>query len=398
FADAFKMADDVLYCGVRGVTDLMVNPGLVNLDFADIRTVMSEMGKAMMGTGESDGEHRAVEAAEAAISNPLLEGVSMRGAKAVLINITGGYDLTLFEMDEAANRIKNEVDADALIKFGSAIDPDMDGKMRVSVVATGIDAEMQAARPPQVENHAPRRRPALTEAAGVDALRSGQQRQAGEPAYRAAPEAAVPEAEAPVANPAPRAEPSAPTADPIESRVASTPTPAEIRARADRVRESALASRANREAARQARPAFDDDAVAPALFDLDDGSIDPAHRGAMGDADPRGDHPRAHPLGRGMFRGEASDTAPVHPPAHPPAHPPVHPPAPAQAHTPAPAPEQPQRGGMFTINRLINRGARAVAPPAPQARTEPRYDPRMEAAEDDHDDADVPAFLRRQAN
>jgi cell division protein FtsZ len=141
FADAFKMADDVLHSGVRGVTDLMVMPGLINLDFADIRTVMSEMGKAMMGTGEAEGEKRATDAAEAAISNPLLEDVSMKGARGVLINITGGLDMTLFEVDEAANRIREEVDPEANIIFGSTFDESLEGRMRISVVATGIDAE-----------------------------------------------------------------------------------------------------------------------------------------------------------------------------------------------------------------------------------------------------------------
>jgi cell division protein FtsZ len=143
FADAFKLADDVLYSGVRGVTDLMVMPGLINLDFADIRTVMSEMGKAMMGTGEAEGEDRARAAAEAAISNPLLEDVTMKGALGVLINITGGPDMTLFEVDEAANRIREEVDENANIIFGSTFEEALEGKMRVSVVATGIEAEAQ---------------------------------------------------------------------------------------------------------------------------------------------------------------------------------------------------------------------------------------------------------------
>ncbi|MDX6752071.1 cell division protein FtsZ [Geminicoccaceae bacterium 1502E] len=149
FADAFKMADEVLHMGVRGVTDLMIMPGLINLDFADIRTVMSEMGKAMMGTGEAEGERRALDAAEAAISNPLLDEVSMKGAHAVLINITGGMDMALFEVDAAANRIREEVDPDANIIFGSTFDGSMDGRMRVSVVATGIDSE--SARKAQAE-------------------------------------------------------------------------------------------------------------------------------------------------------------------------------------------------------------------------------------------------------
>ena len=141
--DAFKMADEVLYMGVKGVTDLMMSPGLVNLDFADIRTVMAEMGKAMMGTGEVEGENRAIRAAEEAISNPLLEDTSMAGAKGLLINITGGDDLTLFEVDQAANRIREEVAEDANIIFGSAIDENLTGKIRVSVVATGIDSPVQ---------------------------------------------------------------------------------------------------------------------------------------------------------------------------------------------------------------------------------------------------------------
>lgn len=151
FAEAFRLADEVLHSGVRGVTDLMVKPGLVNLDFADIRSVMSEMGKAMMGTGEAVGERRALEAAEAAISNPLLDDVSLKGARAVLINITGGPDMTLFEVDEAANRIRDEVDPEANIIFGSTFSDALQGRMRVSVVATGIDAAEMLLRPKQPE-------------------------------------------------------------------------------------------------------------------------------------------------------------------------------------------------------------------------------------------------------
>jgi cell division protein FtsZ len=144
FKEAFAMADQVLHQGVRGITDLMIMPGLINLDFADIRTVMSEMGKAMMGTGEATGDRRAIEAAEKAIANPLLDEVSMRGAKGVIINITGGDDLRLMEVDEAATHIRDMVDPDANIIVGSAFNKDLDGIMRVSVVATGIDA---ASRP-----------------------------------------------------------------------------------------------------------------------------------------------------------------------------------------------------------------------------------------------------------
>ena len=151
FAEAFRLADEVLHSGVRGVTDLIVKPGLVNLDFADIRAVMSEMGKAMMGTGEATGDSRALQASEAAISNPLLDDVSLKGARAVLVNITGGQDMSLFEVDEAVNRIRDEVDPDANIIFGSTFNDAMEGRMRVSVVATGIDAGEIQARPPQPE-------------------------------------------------------------------------------------------------------------------------------------------------------------------------------------------------------------------------------------------------------
>jgi cell division protein FtsZ len=149
FTDAFSLADDVLYQGVKGVTDLMVRPGIINLDFADVRSVMNEMGKAMMGTGEADGEDRAVQAAEKAIANPLLDEISLKGARGVLINITAGPDLTLFELDEAANRIRSEVDPEANIMVGSTLDPEMAGLMRVSVVATGIDAAARAEIEPQ---------------------------------------------------------------------------------------------------------------------------------------------------------------------------------------------------------------------------------------------------------
>ncbi|MBM3506712.1 MAG: cell division protein FtsZ [Alphaproteobacteria bacterium] len=152
FADAFKMADDVLHAGVRGVTDLMVMPGLINLDFADVKAVMEEMGKAMMGTGEAEGDKRALDAAEAAISNPLLEDTSMRGARGVLINITGGPDMTLFEVDEAVKRIKDEVAENANIIFGSTFDDRMEGRMRISIVATGIDVAVDAReRKPQLQ-------------------------------------------------------------------------------------------------------------------------------------------------------------------------------------------------------------------------------------------------------
>ncbi len=154
FKEAFQLADEVLQQGVRSITDLMVMPGLINLDFADVRSVMGEMGKAMMGTGEGEGPNRALEAAERAIANPLLDGVSMQGAKGVIISIIGGDDMKLLEVDEAANHIRELVDPNANIIWGSAFNPHLDGKIRVSVVATGIEqtGEMaeSAARPAMI--------------------------------------------------------------------------------------------------------------------------------------------------------------------------------------------------------------------------------------------------------
>ena len=187
FADAFAMADQVLYSGVACITDLMVKEGLINLDFADVRSIMSEMGKAMMGTGEAAGDKRAVLAAEAAIANPLLDETSMRGARGLLISITGGNDLTLYEVDEAASRIRQEVDEEANIILGATFDSALDGVVRVSVVATGIDQEAIGqieqvnvhARPeafPRARAFTPLRsaRPALTQADGP--LRSSARR------------------------------------------------------------------------------------------------------------------------------------------------------------------------------------------------------------------------------
>ncbi len=168
FKEAFEMADEVLQQGVRGITDLMVMPGLINLDFADVRSVMGEMGKAMMGTAEAAGENRAIEAAEKAISNPLLDGVSMKGAKGVIISITGGEDMRLMEVDEAASHIKELVDPDANIIWGSAFNNHMEGKIRVSVVATGIEAETGTqAQPAKVFTFPSRSAPAPVSAAAA---------------------------------------------------------------------------------------------------------------------------------------------------------------------------------------------------------------------------------------
>ncbi len=172
FKEAFEMADEVLQQGVRGITDLMVMPGLINLDFADVRSVMGEMGKAMMGTGEAAGENRAIEAAEKAISNPLLDGVSMKGAKGVIISITGGEDMRLMEVDEAASHIKELVDPDANIIWGSAFNDDLGGKIRVSVVATGIEAEASSQAQPGKVFSFPGRNTALPTLAVTPAARA----------------------------------------------------------------------------------------------------------------------------------------------------------------------------------------------------------------------------------
>ncbi len=234
FADAFKMADEVLHSGVRGVTDLMVRPGLINLDFADIRTVMQEMGKAMMGTGEASGERRAVEAAEAAISNPLLDDVSLKGARALLINITGGSDMTLFEVDEAANRVREEVDPEANIIFGSTFADDMQGKMRVSVVATGIDAQqMQQHAQKQTVFSEPKRPYSFGSSAKAEPAKPVQtitRAASFEPPQREMPRAAQPIAEMRAAMPAPLVQPepvaAAQPATPVHSAMPAESAPA----------------------------------------------------------------------------------------------------------------------------------------------------------------------------
>jgi len=216
FADAFTMADNVLHSGVRGITDLMVQPGLINLDFADVKTVMAEMGKAMMGTGEAEGEKRALDAAEAAISNPLLDDVSMRGARGVLINISGGMDLTLYEVDEAANRIREEVDPEANIIVGSALDDALNGRMRVSVVATGIEADAMSARPPVLK-------PRLAAVAGRTVADGAADDDAGD-----VPGAEVPAEPAPVSSePARQTLPAGPAESAVSQPVSShEPAPA----------------------------------------------------------------------------------------------------------------------------------------------------------------------------
>ncbi|MDY0958325.1 cell division protein FtsZ [Sphingomonas sp. CFBP8993] len=204
FKEAFAMADEVLQQGVRGITDLMVMPGLINLDFADVRSVMQEMGKAMMGTGEATGDNRAIEAAQKAIANPLLDGVSMQGAKGVIISITGGDDMRLLEVDEAANHIRELVDPDANIIWGSAFNPELEGRIRVSVVATGIDADVKVA-------------PSPTEAQRGGFSMGGMARKSDDtPSYRPSePAAPAPQASAAPAAPAQPAASAAPVTAPV---------------------------------------------------------------------------------------------------------------------------------------------------------------------------------------
>ncbi|MDN2568599.1 cell division protein FtsZ, partial [Aquibium sp. A9E412] len=213
FADAFAMADQVLYSGVACITDLMVKEGLINLDFADVRSVMREMGKAMMGTGEASGEERAMAAAEAAIANPLLDETSMKGARGLLISITGGRDLTLFEVDEAATRIREEVDQDANIILGATFDEELEGIIRVSVVATGIDkAAMDISAPADAVR--PQPRPAAVQKPAAEA-RPQQPAQVPHAGYRSVAPAA---AEA--------AQPARPAEDPVAEAIRSAERPA----------------------------------------------------------------------------------------------------------------------------------------------------------------------------
>ncbi len=201
FAAAFAMADQVLYSGVASITELMTKEGLINLDFADVRAIMSEMGRAMMGTGEASGDKRAIEAAEAAISNPLLDDVSMRGARGLLISITGGPDLTLYEVDEAATRIREEVDPEANIILGATFDESLEGIMRVSVVATGLAAEAMKGAKPQAEAEEPADKPSVF---GFVGKQTAPVKKPVQPAPMAARVAPVP-----VAAPAPHPQPAA---------------------------------------------------------------------------------------------------------------------------------------------------------------------------------------------
>ena len=357
FTEAFSLADDVLYQGVKGVTDLMVRPGLINLDFADVRSVMDEMGKAMMGTGEADGEDRAIQAAEKAIANPLLDEISLRGAKGVLINITGGTDLTLFELDEAANRIREEVDPEANIIVGSTMDTDLGGMMRVSVVATGIDA---------VDVHSELPVPRRSMSAPLPASFS-------EETPAAAPE---------------------PTPAPVASAPVAEPTLFEDMS----VQQAAAADMAEDIFAEEA-PTFagQTDDVPPPAYQPEAAAIEAQPEQALetepqtfvAPRAPAPGTPSPEALARLRTAAQRATPAPV---AH-------------AAHPDEAAAERPR----FGINSLINRmTGHAEQPQAeqPVARQQPPVQQRQaavapqptEAVDPDQERIEIPAFLRRQAN
>ncbi len=369
FTEAFAMADDVLYQGVKGVTDLMVRPGLINLDFADVRAVMDEMGKAMMGTGEASGEDRAVQAAEKAIANPLLDEISLHGAKGVLINITGGHDLTLFELDEAANIIREKVDPDANIIVGSTLDTSMEGRIRVSVVATGIDASAGRHEVPVARR---------SMAAPLTLT----------PAYQT--EAPRPVAQ-PMAASAPAPQPQMAEDEP-ETLLANLFDGAGSNAG---IEEDSYGVDDLPPPVYRPQPAAQPSMIrsAPAAIEADPGIfVAPRPRNA------------GQPSPEALARLQAAVARPAATAAQKFARPaPVS--APAQAHERAPAAPSAAAKPRFGIGSLINRMAghlEATAErPAPNAS---RAQPPVTAYDDDHDmgtDQDrieIPAFLRRQAN
>ncbi|PTX04015.1 cell division protein FtsZ [Pararhodobacter aggregans] len=415
FTEAFALADDVLYQGVKGVTDLMVRPGMINLDFADVRAVMDEMGKAMMGTGEATGEDRARQAAEKAIANPLLDEISLNGAKGVLINITGGNDLTLFELDEAANLIRNKVDPEANIIVGSTLDPEMEGAIRVSVVATGIEAQ-------PVTAEVPRRRmaePLVTETPVV----------VEEPAP--APVAEEPRFEAP-AYEEPAYEDAAYNPPMFESRAVERHAERQVERHMERhpePRYEAPTHAAYHEAP-AAEPVQEDFFLEDVLRNEAPVAPQPqVRRPAMAEPvrapQPQQYQPQPQQYQPQQHQPEAAFTAPR--PGRNPGQPSPEtlarlraavekqPEAPArrpvaqhqpQQQAPAPAPQPEARRGLG-IGSLIHRMAGHAAPAATAAAEQParhaRPQPQVQAYEDEHqhraaDQFEIPAFLRRQAN
>jgi cell division protein FtsZ len=370
FADAFAMADQVLYSGVACITDLMVKEGLINLDFADVRSIMSEMGKAMMGTGEASGERRAVQAAEAAIANPLLDEVSMKGARGLLISITGGNDLTLYEVDEAASRIRQEVDEEANIILGATFDQSLDGVVRVSVVATGID---QATG----EIH----EPTVSQVRIIEA----QQRLRAQASARSQPSAIVAEAVKTEAQPAPAPSKAAPSAgDEVEIRPAAPRTAVYAEPPAPRVEEPVAQD--------YIPPAPEQPVVRPARMpQIED--LPPVVQHQM--RVQRGEQPtpavQVETRRRSLLEKLAAFGISRHdepPPAQTP-RPPIAPSLPAP----------PQRPNQAALHAEYGRPQpRGVAPRSAQGSLDPhgRVGARPAALEEDQ--LEIPAFLRRQSN
>ncbi len=365
FTEAFALADDVLYQGVKGVTDLMVRPGLINLDFADVRAVMDEMGKAMMGTGEATGENRAVQAAEKAIANPLLDEISLHGAKGVLINITGGYDLTLFELDEAANIIREKVDPDANIIVGSTLDTNMEGTLRVSVVATGIDIK-KAAEAPVARRSMAAPLSAFTPPAAPEMKR----------------EAPIPVAAAPAPQPAPV------VAQVEQTDEASLFDGVDFTGEGEEVGADEVPAPAYRPQAQVERPA---QTAAPAPMSALDSE-------AAAFVAPR---PRAAgtPSAEALARLQAAvSRSPV--PASAPRTAPAQPPSAARQQPAAKPAERPRFGIGSLINRMAGGHAEPVSDRGAVARQQPpvtSYDDEAELSAD-QERIEIPAFLRRQAN
>ena len=391
FTEAFSLADDVLYQGVKGVTDLMVCPGLINLDFADVRAVMDEMGKAMMGTGEATGEDRAIQAAEKAIANPLLDEISLRGAKGVLINITGGHDLTLFELDEAANRIREEVDPDANIIVGSTLDTSLEGGMRVSVVATGIDASAKA-----LEEPAPRRTLAepLTQQVSAEQPAPAPQQPAPQ-----APTAAAPQPQ--------YQQPQYQQPAPQQPTSYQTPAPQQPKRPAPLPQESYQQPTQQPRSAAPQHPA--EDVPAPAYQPRAEEYQQPAPEAHQGDDFVAPQRPVAgaaspETMARLKAAVNHSGTQQQRPMGS------TQPQAPARPAAPA-APEKSRFGINSLINRMTGHNEQPAAPARPQPQPERnapqtarRVAPPAPSFEEDvdndpaQDKIEIPAFLRRQAN
>jgi len=413
FAEAFSMADQVLYSGVACITDLMVKEGLINLDFADVRAVMRAMGKAMMGTGEATGDSRAIQAAEAAIANPLLDETSMRGARGLLISITGGNDLTLFEVDEAATRIREEVDTDANIILGATFDDSLDGVIRVSVVATGIDQAATVAERAAEESIAD-----LTARLRARTAKAGQA-QAATAAEQAAPQAApapaamieaVEEAvAAPITEQAPAPARAAQQAAPAHPQAAPAQVAQDTGVQISRMEPPAIPQIAEepQAAAPEQADGYDAAFVPPAAsrpesaqprmpriedFPLIAQKEMQAKAGETEDAQEDRRRPglfqRLAAVGRGR-RDEQSESVPAPQPVAESA--PVEEPASEYAKRPVAAMQQ-------EVPQSPQPAAAPVAPqPVPQHAPQVANAPRRPAAMDD-DQYEIPAFLRRQAN